>query len=207
MEMLPGQSGRSYTALPIDGSRGFPQSFPVLFGGRTYQFQLYVNVPAYSIQRATATYISRTILAGALDNIDTTILVVSNKGFPRSTPFEIRIDDETLIVTGIAGTSWSVIRGVEGTRAAAHTNGALLTYTTSVLDLPSSDAHLVMKVETALPDGTLGTAFLRKIISGFEYEVENIALLFTQQRVAVGNLNGRGDLGSLIMGGIAPRWA
>jgi hypothetical protein len=206
MEMLLGQSGRSYTALPIDGSRGFPQSFPVLFGGRTYQFQLYVNVPAHLIQRATASYISRTILAGALDNIATTILVASNEGFPRSTPFEVRIDDETLIVTGIAGTSWSVIRGVGGAKAAAHTKGAFLTYTKPVLDLPSSDAHLVMKVETAFPDGTLDTVFLRKIISGFEYEVENIALLFTQQRVAVNNLNGQGDFGSLVAGGIASRW-
>src|SRR5262245_63125376 len=46
MAALIGVSGRTYTPLPIDGSRGFPQSFPLLFAGRTYQFRLYVNVPA-----------------------------------------------------------------------------------------------------------------------------------------------------------------
>jgi hypothetical protein len=207
MEMLLGHSGRSYTALPIDASRGFPQSFPVLFGGRTYQFQLYVNVPASLIQRAAGIYALRTILSSALDDAATSIVVASTDGFPVSTPFGVRVDNELLNVTGIAGTSWCVIRGVGGTKAAAHTKGAFLSYTTPILDLPSSAAHLVMKVETALPDGTLETAFLRKIISGFEYEVENIALQFKQQRVAVSNLNGQGDFGSLVAGGIASRWA
>jgi len=38
------KSGRQFTPLPINGTRGFPQSFPLLFGGQTYHFRLYVNM-------------------------------------------------------------------------------------------------------------------------------------------------------------------
>ena len=46
MEKITAKSGREYALLPIDNERGFPQSFPLLFGGRTYYFRLYANVAA-----------------------------------------------------------------------------------------------------------------------------------------------------------------
>jgi hypothetical protein len=46
MDTLTAGSGRIYTPLPIEPARGFPQSFPFLFGGKTYHFRLYVNVAA-----------------------------------------------------------------------------------------------------------------------------------------------------------------
>jgi hypothetical protein len=46
MDILTASSGRTYTPLPIEPARGFPQSFPFLFGGTTYEFLLYVNVAA-----------------------------------------------------------------------------------------------------------------------------------------------------------------
>ncbi|HJZ79322.1 MAG TPA: hypothetical protein VKD91_03220 [Pyrinomonadaceae bacterium] len=130
MNALVGASGRTYTPLPIDGSRGFPQSFPLLFAGRTYQFRLYVNVPAASLKDKTA-----------------------------------------------------------------------------VLDLPTAESFLVVQVEVESPAATRETQFLRKVVPDLEYEAENIALVFTRQRVAVRNLNGQGDFGSQVIGGIAPRWA
>jgi hypothetical protein len=33
----------AFVPLPIDGNRGFPQVFPVVFGGATYRVRLYVN--------------------------------------------------------------------------------------------------------------------------------------------------------------------
>jgi hypothetical protein len=45
-----GTVNRSFSPLPIDSSRGFPQSFPVLFANRNYLFRLYVNVPAAQIE-------------------------------------------------------------------------------------------------------------------------------------------------------------
>ena len=42
--MITGPSGRSYDLLPIDNTAGFPQQFPLVLSGASYQFQLYVNV-------------------------------------------------------------------------------------------------------------------------------------------------------------------
>ena len=43
--MITGASGRTYDPLPIDNSAGFPQRFPFLLNGVSYQFLLYVDVP------------------------------------------------------------------------------------------------------------------------------------------------------------------
>ena len=36
-------STRIYTPLPIDADQGFPQAFPLVFGGISYRFRMYVN--------------------------------------------------------------------------------------------------------------------------------------------------------------------
>lgn len=66
-----------------------------------------------------------TTLAGAIANgTDTAITVASGTGSP-SADFRIRVDDELMLVTSKgSGTDWTVTRGVEGTTAAAHSNGA-----------------------------------------------------------------------------------
>jgi hypothetical protein len=209
MDALVGASGRTYTQLPIDGSRGFPQSFPLLFEGRTYQFRLYINVSASLLNNKSnsLSYSARTILSSPINANATTITVTSTASFPSSIPFGVRIDDEVMIVTAMAGTSWTVTRGVDGTTATPHANAALVVYNSAILDLPFPDTFLVVQVEVQLPDTTRQTLFLRKVVTSLEYEAENIALVFPQQRVAVSNLNGQGDFGSQVIGGIAPRWA
>lgn len=46
MDASTAGSARTYTPLPIEPARGFPQSFAFLFGGTTYHFRLYVNAAA-----------------------------------------------------------------------------------------------------------------------------------------------------------------
>ena len=130
MNALTAKSGRQFTSLPIDNARGFPQSFPFLFGGRTYHFRLYANIAA-----------------------------------------------------------------------------ALLNDKTNFIELPAPEAFLVVQVEREIAAGARETIFLRKVVPELEYETENIALIFPRQLVARNNLNGRGNLGSQISGGIAKRWA
>lgn len=130
MDALTATRRRSYTPLPIDASRGFPQTFQMLFGGQTYYFSLYVNVAAERL---------------------------------------------------------------------AATDGAL--------ELPSEDAFLVVSVARERAGGERAIIFRRKVVAGLEYEAGDIALVFTRQRVARKNLNGQGDFGSQVAGGIAPRWA
>lgn len=77
-----------------------------------------------------ATYSSRTSLSIALDATATTITVTTTSGFPSGTPFNIRIDNETLKVTGVSTNTWTVTRAEAGTTAASHASGASVIYTT-----------------------------------------------------------------------------
>jgi hypothetical protein len=56
MSILIGAVERTYTPLPIDVSRGFPQSFPLVFSNRNYRFRLYVNAPAALINDKTKVF-------------------------------------------------------------------------------------------------------------------------------------------------------
>ena len=75
------------------------------------------------------------------------------------------------------------------------------------LDVPTEAAFLVVRVERELDDGAREIIFLSKIVPHLEYEVENIKLLFSDQRVARDNINGQGEHGTHVVGGIARRWA
>jgi len=131
MDLSSAASGRSYTLLPIDATKGFPQGFSFVFDSVTYFFSLYVDIDA-----------------------------------------------------------------------------ALLTdQSVDLFQLPSKAAFLVGRVDRENPDSTRSTIFLRKLVPELEYEAEDIALFFPQQTVARQNLNGQGEFGSVVMGGIAPRWA
>lgn len=67
---------------------------------------------------------AETTLNGAINNSVTSITVISASGFPGSEQYRIRIDDELMLVTAVAGLSWTVTRGAEGTVAASHNDGS-----------------------------------------------------------------------------------
>jgi hypothetical protein len=58
---------------------------------------------------------------------DTTLTVASAASFSAIPQFRIIIDSELLLVTGVSGTTFTVARGIEGTTAAAHSSGAVVT--------------------------------------------------------------------------------
>ena len=72
---------------------------------------------------------------------------------------------------------------------------------------PTERAFLVVQVERESDARNRETIFLRKVIPDLEYAVENIILTFPTQRIARSNLNGQGDFGTQVIGGIAERWA
>lgn len=53
---ITGASGRTYTALPIDNTLGFPQAFPFNFNGQVYQFRLYVNIDGDLLSTTATTF-------------------------------------------------------------------------------------------------------------------------------------------------------
>jgi hypothetical protein len=73
-----------------------------------------------------------TTLNGAIGSADATLTVNSATGFPATGNFRVRIDNEILLVTSVAGTLWSVTRAVEAVAgvqaAAAHANGVVVTH-------------------------------------------------------------------------------
>src|SRR5262249_51500022 len=68
-----------------------------------------------------------TLLAGIAVG-DTTLQVASAALFPGSGNFRLVIDSEILLVTAVSGNTFTVSRGVEGTTAAAHNAGSLVTH-------------------------------------------------------------------------------
>lgn len=69
--------------------------------------------------------LANTVLNGAINDSVTSIDVASATGFSSSVQFRINVEDELMLVTAGAGTTtWTVTRGIEGTTAASHANGA-----------------------------------------------------------------------------------
>lgn len=68
-----------------------------------------------------------TALDGSITDSQTTLDVLSVGGVP-SVNFRIKIENELMLVTGVASSTFTVTRGIEGTTAAAHSDGSLVTH-------------------------------------------------------------------------------
>lgn len=70
-------------------------------------------------------YVNKVVtnLAASITSTATTLTVVSSAGFPTSGQFTVTIGGELILVTGVSGTTWTVVRGQEGTTAGARTAG------------------------------------------------------------------------------------
>ena len=87
---------------------------------------------------------AQTILAAPItDAAATSITVASSVTFPAA-PFIISIDTEAMLVTVVAGTTWTVTRGYEGSTAATHTNGATIFH-----DISAAEADSIISGVTA----------------------------------------------------------
>lgn len=87
-----------------------------------------------------------TQLIASITGSSTVIQVASTTGFPASTPFTLSLDyesigNELVDVTGVAGPSLTVTRGVDGTSATSHNAGARVRHVTSARDETDSRTH------------------------------------------------------------------
>lgn len=101
-------------------------------------------------------------LNGAINNSVTSLVVASASGFPSTGNFRILIDSEILLVTAVAGTTFTVTRGVEGTSAASHIDTSAVTHILTAAGLKAfrGDA-LLSGVYASLPSpGTSGRLYL-----------------------------------------------
>lgn len=65
-------------------------------------------------------------LSGALTAGNTALTVASAAAFPTAGNFTIVVDSEIMLVTGVAGATFTIVRAQEGTSAAAHVSGAIV---------------------------------------------------------------------------------
>ena len=95
-----------------------------------------------------------TTLNGAINNVVTTIVVTSSVGFPNPGPFRIIIDNEQMQVTaGWGTTSWTVVRGTDGTAGASHLNAAPVTNNITAFDYQSYRSEFNPMSYSAVGDG------------------------------------------------------
>lgn len=76
-----------------------------------------------------------------------------------------------------------------------------------VLVLPQDEAFMVLRVQRESDTAEPETILQRKLVPGLDYEAEEVALRFSEMRVARRNVNGVGPHGSSVKGGVALRWA
>lgn len=74
-----------------------------------------------------------TLSAAVTTTTATSVSVTSSSAFPAigtggTQQFRVLVDSEIFIVTAVSGTTWTVIRGAEGTTAATHLVGASVTH-------------------------------------------------------------------------------
>ena len=96
---------------------------------------------------------SQSTLAAGIDADDVTLTVDSAASFPPGANFRILIDEEIMLVTNVAGTTFTVTRAQESTTAAAHdadaivrhvfTAGAIAAIKTDVLTVAAANAAAV----------------------------------------------------------------
>lgn len=88
-----------------------------------------------------------TTLTSNVSNSATTLPVASTSGFPGSTPYTLILDEgtvneEIVTVTGVASLNLTVTRGVDGTTAVSHSNGATVKHGVSARDFDEANAHV-----------------------------------------------------------------
>lgn len=94
-------------------------------------------------------YTAETTLAATIDAVQTSLSILPVAGSPALPNFRIRIDDELILVTDVAGAVYTGERGIEGTTPAAHAQGSAVHYVLTagalsdlVLGLPEDLAAL-----------------------------------------------------------------
>lgn len=150
-----------------------------------------------------------TLSAAVTTTTATSVSVTSSSAFPAigtggTQQFRVLVDSEILIVTAVSGTTWTVIRGAEGTTAATHlisasvihvlTAGSLENYSYPFPQIDSSPAY-----DAAVFSGntvSLPTADPLIVSDGNTVVVEDSGLLqFYESSVTLPSWGAAGDIG------------
>jgi hypothetical protein len=76
------------------------------------------------VRRQRADNAASTTLSSGINDTVTSMTVVSATGFPTEGDFFVSINGETVLVTAVSGTTFTIVRGQEGTTADSHGSGS-----------------------------------------------------------------------------------
>jgi hypothetical protein len=87
-----------------------------------------------------------TTLTSSVNSSANTLQVDNPIGYPAQTPFEIHAElgtsnEEIMLVTNVAGNTWTVTRGYDGSSALGHDAGAKITHGPSAVDFTEAQTH------------------------------------------------------------------
>lgn len=88
-------------------------------------------------------------LNGSITNVATSLVVTSATPFPTDPQFRLLIESELVLVTGVAGATFTVVRGIEGTTAVPHANSTPVTHIVTA-------GALAQRLSDTLPLETIG---------------------------------------------------
>ncbi len=91
-------------------------------------------------------------LGATITNVATTLTVASAATFPTAGDFALLVDSEIMKVTAVSGATFTVVRGQEGTAAAAHTAAVTVTSPLTALSLQNL-YHVDVRAYGATGDG------------------------------------------------------
>lgn len=98
-------------------------------------------------QRHYSSNARETTITGSVSSSDVTIQVDNPVGYPVSTPFIIHVElgtsnEEIMLVTGVAGNTWTVTRGYDSSTALPHEPGAKVVHGVSAIDFEDAASHI-----------------------------------------------------------------
>lgn len=100
-----------------------------------------------AVNRYFSSIAAPTTLTGGISNVGVSVPVLATTGFPTSYPYTVSIDygsssEELVDVTGAAGLTLTVTRGVDGTSAQSHSVGAVVRHVSSGRDFADAQGHM-----------------------------------------------------------------
>ena len=110
-----------------------------------------------AINRYYSAIAQDTTITSGITASSTTVVVAGTAGYPTSYPFALALDygsalEEIVDVTGVAGLTLTITRGINGTSAVTHTAGATVRHVITARDLTDAQTHY----NTALSAGAHG---------------------------------------------------
>lgn len=154
------------------------------------------------------TAVATTLTAGVSD-VATVLPVAATTGFPGSFPYTLILDEDTaseelVQVTSVSSLNLTVVRGVDGTTAVAHSSGATVHHGVSARDYAEPQSHLgatssVHGLTTAVVGVGDAQTLTNKTISGASNTLSSIpATAVTGTASIVGHTHAESDVTNLV---------